>query len=74
METCGHVDQHGEHDPLRLGHGIRLNMPKTYENIMFKHVRCNPDVAPCLNSDKLLLLLQSTYLPEGVPDFYPLLR
>ena len=33
-----------------------------------------PDVAPRLNSDKLLLLLQPTYLPEGVPDFYPLLR
>ena len=36
-----------------------------------EHVRCNPDVAPRLNSDKLMLLPQSTYLPEGCPIFVP---
>ena len=39
-----------------------------------KDVRCNPDVAPRLNSDKLMILPQSTYLPEKVPDFHPSLR
>ena len=38
-------------------------------HVVHKHVRCNPDVAPRLNLDKLMLLPQSAYLPEGVADF-----
>ena len=66
---------------LREGVGVLLRVANFFETDLWmpiekwwKHVRCNPDVAPRLNSDKLLLLLQSTYLPEGVPVFYPLLR
>ena len=75
-----HTD--GSWNPLKP-HSLRLapvsfSMAFSTEFIMrfyaFKHVRCNPDVAPRLNSDKLMLLPQSTYLPEGVPDFDPLLK
>ena len=39
-----------------------------------KRVRCNPDVAPRLNSDKLMLLPQSTCLPEGGAGFLSLIK
>ena len=37
-------------------------------------VPCNPDGGLRLNSGWLMLLPQSTYLPERVPDCYPSLR
>ena len=63
--------------PSRFINGLLMGLGQVSvekNDSWLKDVRCNPDVAPRLNSDKLMILPQSTYLPEKVSDFHPSLR
>ena len=63
---------------LPLGDILWKYYPKKWLLFVFFHMkerfRCNPDVAPRLNADKFMLLPQSKYLLDGVPDCFPLVR